>query len=473
MNDGSTGARVADLTDVARLEEIVDRAALSDLCRSFFDLFGLSVRVLSADGAVLADVHEEREVCAYVNETPGGRTACGRIVGEARSLVPDGRGHVVHGCFTGAVYRVVPITYQARQLGRIVLGPYLPAELDEVPRSLLEVDPEIDASEALATLEEMPRVRRETAERLADHIQRTLELLVFGNHRAHLASEMHVLSARESYRELAEKNAELRRAYERLKELDRLKSNFLATVSHELRTPLTSILGYSEMLASGMAGELQPEQLEFVQTIHSKGELLLRLISSLLDLGKLEQGNLSLEREPINPLSLLEDLASTVLPMARKKGVTVTVEPALGPLPRFEADPVRLRQVLGNLLDNALKFTRPDGHIHLGVRVTELDMGPDGDDDGGAGMVLLAAPRRALEFHVKDDGIGIPPSEHEKIFDPFYQVDGSSTREHGGTGLGLSIVKRLVEAHGGTIRVESAPGRGTTFYVTIPEADDA
>jgi signal transduction histidine kinase len=471
MNDVVGRSSHADITEVARLEDIVDRAALSDLCRSFFDLFGLSVRVLSADGAVLADVHEEREVCAYVNETPGGRTACGLVVAEARSIVPEGRGHVVHACFTGGVYRVVPILYQARHLGRVVLGPYLPAELEEVPRSLLQVDPGIDASEALATLEEMPRVRRETAERLATHLQRTLELLVFGNHRAHLASEMHLLSVRESYRELAEKNAELRRAYERLKELDRLKSNFLATVSHELRTPLTSILGYSEMLASGLAGELQPEQLEFVRTIHAKGELLLKLISSLLDLGKLEQGNLSLEREPINPLFLLQDLAATVMPMARKKGVTVTVEePAAGPLPRFEADPVRLRQVLSNLLDNALKFTRPGGHVHLGVRVTEVEGRPE-DGGDGAGVVLLAAPRRALEFRVSDDGIGIPESEHENIFHPFYQVDGSSTREHGGTGLGLSIVKRLVEAHGGTIRLESAPGRGTTFYVTIPEAD--
>jgi signal transduction histidine kinase len=457
-----------ELGEVARLEQIVDREALGEVCRSFFDLFGLAIRVISTDGAMLADAHVEREVCGYVNGTLGGRTSCAQTVSAVRKLVPDDDAGTLHACFTGAVYRVVPIRYQGRALGRFVVGPYVPAEMLEVPRSLLLVDGHIDANRAREALEEMPRVRIETAERIAAHLRGMLDLILFSGHKTHLTSEMHLLSVRESFRELSEKNAELQRAYDRLKELDRLKSNFLATVSHELRTPLTSILGYSEMLTTGLAGELKPEQLEFIGTIHSKGELLLRLISSLLDLGKLEQGHLALQIEVVDPLALLDDLRTTVLPLAARKDVRVVIAPAEGALPPFRADPLRLRQVLGNLLDNALKFTPQGGTVTLGVRSTTLD---SGTPDDAHGMVLLALPRGALEFRIADTGIGIPMREHEKIFDAFYQVDGSSTREHGGTGLGLSIVKRLVDAHGGTIRMESRPGAGTTFFVTIPEAE--
>lgn len=461
-------AAQGELGDVSRLDEIVDREALGEVCRSFFDLFGLPIRVIATDGGMLADAHVERELCGYVNGTIGGRTSCAQTVSAVRRLLPEDDSGTLHACFTGAVYRVVPIRYQGRALGRFVVGPYLPAETREVPRSLLLIDKGISAERAREALEEMPRVRVETAERIAAHLRGMLDLILFSGHKTHLTSEMHLLSVRESYRELAEKNLELQRTYDRLKELDRLKSNFLATVSHELRTPLTSILGYSEMLTTGLAGPLAPEQLEFVGTIHDKGELLLRLISSLLDLGKLEQGHLALQLESVDPLALLKELRSTVVPQAVRREVNVLIEANDSPLPPFRADPLRLRQVLGNLLDNALKFTPAGGTVTLGVRATTLDGG--GPDDAH-GMVLLALPQGALEFRIADTGIGIPMREHEKIFDAFYQVDGSSTREHGGTGLGLSIVKRLVDAHGGRIRMESKPGAGTTFFVTIPEAE--
>ena len=311
-------------------------------------------------------------------------------------------------------------------------------------------------------------MREETADRLSEHLTHILDLIIFSGHRAFLTSQMHVASVRESYRTLSEKNEELQEAFDRLKELDRLKSNFLATVSHELRTPLTSIIGYSDMLATGIAGDLNEEQAEFVETIRGKGDHLLALISSLLDLGKLEQGNLPLKRELIDPAELLDEVAKTMTPAAEKKSVkmAVNVEGALHP---FAVDPVRIKQVLFNLSENAVKFSPRGGTVTLSVRSVELESEGGGD---GMGFVLMAAPKTALEISVSDQGPGIPSGEQDKIFDAFYQVDGSSTREHGGTGLGLSIVKRLVEAHAGQVWVDSVVGEGTTFSFTIPEGDE-
>lgn len=459
----------ADLTlaDVARLEDVVDRGALTEVCRSFFELFALPIRVFSRDGALLADVHEPREICRYVNSLAQGHRACSALVAEVKNIDPP-NGTVLHPCFTGAVYRVVPIDYHGRRLGRFVIGPYLPAELSEVPRSLLRIAPDVDHETARSALGEMPRVRAETAERLAAHFGRVLDLIVFSGHRAFLTSEMHVASVRESFRELTQKTEALQEAFTKLQELDRLKSNFLATVSHELRTPLTSIIGYSDMLATGMAGELGPEQAEFVETIRDKGDHLLALITSLLDLNRLEQGKLTLRREALDPSALIVDVAKTLAPAAAKRGVRIQVETGEH-LPALHADPLRLRQVLLNLAQNAVKFSPQDARVTLGVRSAELDPDDEGD---GFGLALLATPRRAVEFRVADTGPGIAPEQQERIFDAFYQVDGSSTREHGGAGLGLSIVKRLVDAHGGRVWVESELGLGACFRFVIPEPGD-
>jgi signal transduction histidine kinase len=237
---------------------------------------------------------------------------------------------------------------------------------------------------------------------------------------------MHVASVHESFRELQDKNNKLQQAYDRLKELDRLKSNFLATVSHELRTPLTSIIGYSEMLREGMAGPLAGEQTEFVNTIHDKGEQLLELIKGLLDLSKLESGTMSLRKRTIQVGPIVEDVAATVTPAALKKGVTLAVEVQAG-LPELWADAERLRQVLLNLAENAVKFTPKDGTVTMSASLTNMDAG--GDDDGG--LVILSNRRAAIEFRVSDTGIGIPVEEHDRVFDAFYQVDSSSTREQG------------------------------------------
>lgn len=445
-----------------RLEDVVDRAAVDELCASLSRLFGVGLRVYSAEGTLVASSPFEQPVCGVVNESADGRRACGAVVGAAKNVEPGAASAATHTCFSGLTYRIVALEYEKRRVGRFVLGPFAPAELSEAPATLRTTLPILDAR-AEALLARTPRIKNDALERLAEHAKTSLELVVFSSHRAYLTSKLHLYSVRESYRELEEKTRRLEGALARLTEVDRLKSNFLATVSHELRTPLTSILGYGEMLEDGIAGPLSEEQAEFVTTIRTKGEQLLALITGLLDLSKLESGTMHLRPSSTSIGALLGEVVSTVAPVARKKGIAVSTSDDGAPFD-LVADPVRLRQVFTNLVENAVKFTPPGGTVTISSRVVESH------DRVEAGGALLAPVCRNLEVAIADTGIGIPPSEREKIFDAFYQVDSGSTRAHGGTGLGLSIVKRIVEAHGGTVRALANQPCGTVFVVALPSA---
>jgi two-component system sensor histidine kinase BarA len=445
-----------------RLSDLVDREALGDLVRSFHALFGISLRIFAADGMLLAEAVTEQAICRYLGTLPQGRPACLKTVAAARRAEPGEGAPTTLGCFTGAQYRIFSIEYENRKLGRAVLGPYLPAETTQVPASLLSVDPAIDPSAVRDMLPRMPRAKAETISLITDHLQKTLDLILFSGHKALLTSQMHLASVRESYRELQDKNAKLQEAFDRLRELDRLKSNFLGVVSHELRTPLTSIIGYSEMLSEGIAGELVGDQRKFVATIHEKGEQLLQLIMSLLDLSKLESGTMSLQKGRVSMARLLSDVAATVEPKARKKSIQIVCE-VPEDLPEVQGDEARLRQVFLNLTDNAVKFSPVGSEITLLAGLASTDADPD-----EVGFSLLEPSRRMVEVRVIDCGLGIPEAERERIFDPFYQVDSSSTREHEGTGLGLSIVKRLVDDHGGRIGVAPNEPVGTIFWVVLP-----
>src|SRR5258708_5227897 len=214
----------------------------------------------------------------------------------------------------------------------------------------------------------MPRAKPQTVTRIAEHLKAALDLILFSGHKAFVTSKVHVASVRESYRQLEEKTARLQEAFDRLKELDHLKSNFLATVSHELRTPLTSIIGYSEMLAEGLAGELKGEQLEFVRTIQEKGGQLLSLIMGLLDVGKLESGTMRMIKRTLTIAPVLDEVVSTLAPAARKKGVTLQLD-VTPSLAQLRGDPERLRQVFLNLVENAIKFTPAGGTVLLRARM--------------------------------------------------------------------------------------------------------
>ncbi|MEN9578818.1 MAG: hypothetical protein RJA70_1827, partial [Pseudomonadota bacterium] len=445
----------------ASLEELVDRGALKEMVASFYELFRVPLRVFSDSEGLMAEAAAEPELYTYLNGFPDGRKLVAEVIQRVKSAEPQPGVDQDCACATGVEYRIAAICLDGRRIGRFVLGPFLPPTVKSVPRELFEIYG-VDPEAVKRHLARVPRAKNETVAQIARHLERSLDLILFSGHKALLTSSMHLASVRESFRDLEEKNGRLQEAYDRLKELDQLKSNFLATVSHELRTPLTSIIGYSEMLAEGIAGELTGEQKEFVTTIHEKGIQLLELISGLLDLSKLESGTLAMRRTEVALDLLVADVLQTLVPMALRKHVTVVGEVDPG-LPRLVGDATRLRQILTNLCDNALKFTPEHGRVTIRVEMTHMDPTLDSSE----GMVLLAAQQPAARITVSDTGIGVPDEAKEKVFDAFYQVDSGTTRQSGGTGLGLSIVKRLVEGHQGQVFVRDNSPVGAEFVVTI------
>jgi two-component system, NarL family, sensor histidine kinase BarA len=437
-----------------RLEELVDKRALRELVESAAQVFGVAIRIASTSGTLLAGPTVPGPILPLLGER-GARIAAETL--HADLPLPSGRdaGQTILAS-TGELYRVLRLEYDRHPTGWIALGPYVVSAADEPPAL-----PDLDRDVARAAWSQVPRFAPGRVDEIASHFATVLEVMLFSGHKALVTSQMHLASVKESYRELCEKNERLEEAYERLKELDRLKSNFLATVSHELRTPLTSIMGYGEMLAEGVAGVLNDEQREFVETIRTKSEQLLGLIMSLLDLSKLESGTMPVRVGRLAVGTVIAEALSTILPSAIKRGVLLEADvPA--DLPPVLGDADRLRQVFINLADNAVKFTPAGGSVRLVARLTMIRT------VGEPGLVLVAPLRPVIEVRVTDTGIGIPVTEREKVFDPFYQIDQSSTREYGGAGLGLAIVKRLVEAHQGTIHVEANEPSGAVFVIALP-----
>ena len=278
-----------------------------------------------------------------------------------------------------------------------------------------------------------------------------------------VTSEMHLAASESNHRALQQRNAELERAIAHLREVDQLKSNFLATVSHELRTPLTSIIGFSEMLAKGIAGPLNEEQTEYANTILERGEELLRLITQVLEMSKMEVGTMRLSLASVDLRAIVGRAFSAASISADRAQVHLVQEIDPG-IPHVVVDADKIQQVLINLISNAIKFNRPDGRVIVRAELAPMKR-PFEEDFFGEETA------DALRVTVSDTGIGIPEDQLSRIFDAFYQVDASSTRQHGGAGLGLSIVRKLIEAHGGEAWADSIVGAGTSFHFTLPIAE--
>jgi len=244
-------------------------------------------------------------------------------------------------------------------------------------------------------------------------------------------------------------NKALEQFYQQAEAATRAKSEFLANMSHEIRTPMTAILGYTELLLEDLQQKVLPDQLEALRIIRRNGNHLLELINDILDLAKIEAGRLEVDRKPVVLRELLQDVMALMQVRAEAKNLPLILD--LQPkLPvRITTDALRLRQILINLLGNAIKFTAA-GEVRLRVQLIEASAGS-----------------HLLRIDVIDTGIGITPEQMARLFQPFSQGDSSTTRKYGGTGLGLAISRRLAQLLGGNVTAESIPGKGSTFTVTI------
>lgn len=302
---------------------------------------------------------------------------------------------------------------------------------------------------------------------MAKALKRTLD------ERARVAMELRDLNRnledriRERTFQLEETNRELARA-------SRHKSEFLANMSHELRTPLNAILGFTELIIDGVYGEVPDELRESIQDIHINGRHLLRLINDVLDLSKIEAGQMRLNLSEYSVQSLIDSVISATRSLAAEKQLELTGQ-VESDLPVVWGDSKRMTQVLMNLVGNAIKFTPGGGCVTVTARrvasgkreVSSTDPPPSVQDTQHA-TLNTSPPDEFVEIAVADTGIGIPAEELNNIFSEFRQVDSSITREYGGSGLGLSIAKRLVEMHKGSIWAKSQLGKGSTFHVRIP-----
>ena len=273
-------------------------------------------------------------------------------------------------------------------------------------------------------------------ERMAEVIDRTTQFL----EEALAPFEMTVRGFQESNDRLLQANQELKRAEE-------VEKRFLANMSHELRTPLNAILGFAELLIDDREAAIGPDRRRtFLETIHRSGKHLLELINEILDLAKVDAGQMRIEPETLSAEAATAEAVGVVEPLANERGITLQVN--VSSVPAIKADPRRLKQILLNLLSNAMKFT----------------------DQGGRVEVKARSEGRIVRFEVTDTGIGIAPEDQSRLFQEFHQVPAGPGRRPQGTGLGLALSKRLVELHGGTIGVISAPNEGSTFWFTMPLA---
>ena len=292
------------------------------------------------------------------------------------------------------------------------------------------------------TLDDLPSIARAYDAGATDFSPKPVNWLVL-NHRVR-----YILRASRAFEELRRNQERLIAARDAAEAASRAKSEFLANMSHELRTPLNAIIGFSGLMSDRMFGPLNDKYAEYAGIIGSSGQHLLAIITDILDLAKADADRMLLAEEEVEIGDVMKLSSQIVQDMAERAEIDFTSRRD-GPLPRILGDAAKLTQILVNLLSNAIKFTEPGGAVRLTVHHRI-----------GAGLI----------FRIEDTGIGMSPEQIPIALEPFGQLENALTRKNDGVGLGLPLTKRLVELHGGTIAIDSEPGKGTVATVQLPEA---
>jgi len=434
-----------DLAEKARLLALTHGGAAGlnqEQWRKFGEAAGGRFTLVARSGRVLAD----SEAPATEMENHGGRP-------EIQAALQGREGFATRRSPTiGTEYMYVAVPVAEGALRLAVPMPEVRGHVNAIRRQILAAT--LFAFLPALTLAGL--LARSVSSRMGEIIEYAGRLAA-GDFRARLQwkgkSELGVLSGKlnETARALesaVDKLAEEQREMERL---ERVRRDFVINVSHELRTPLASIQGYTETLQEGALKD-EENNLRFLNIIRQNAERLGRLIADLMTISSLELKTQRLQPAAYPVNSLLSDCIDSMIPMAEKKRISLTLEPAPGGAEVF-CDAEALHQILVNLIDNAVKYT-PEG----GAIVVTGAARPDGHQE-------------EVEITVRDTGIGVPAEDQPRLFERFYRVDKARSRELGGTGLGLAIVKHLVKAQGGEVGLRSELGKGSTFYFTLPVHD--
>ncbi|EAU55768.1 response regulator [Mariprofundus ferrooxydans] len=326
----------------------------------------------------------------------------------------------------------VPLALGTETVGILYVNDFAPREYDENHLCILDL----------------------LANQAAHAIQKARLFETIEQEKAELKSLNEHLEAR-----IMERTADLTSANEALTRANQAKSQFISNMSHELRTPLTSINGFSEFLIDGFVGPLNETQTKYLKNINISGKHLLELINGILDLAKIEAGKMTLKLEKVDVAALLDEILLVLQGYATKTSVRLLLE-CDAAIPGIVLDRTKFKQILYNLCSNAIKFSPQGGEVRIVVDYNNSAAGQHNDDE------LESYARLTVAIH--DEGIGISPEDQVHIFNPFEQADGSHSRNYEGTGLGLTLTQRLVEMHGGSIEVNSAPDKGSCFVFTLP-----
>ena len=341
-------------------------------------------------------------------------------------------------------------------------------ELEHQTRALLDSERELQTQqEELRVINEELEEQAQALRKSESELQSQQEELRVTNEELEERTrelEDRAKSIDQKNRELTQARDEIRQKVKDLETASRYKSEFLANMSHELRTPLNSILILSQLLGENRGANLLPRQVESARTINSAGTDLLKLINDILDLSKVEAGKIELVNESMDLAAFVEDVKRVFVPISETREVRFEISLGSEVPAQLVTDSHRLQQVIRNLLSNAFKFTDGGGTVSLTIARPQTEDLPEG---------CKLVPESAVAFAVKDSGIGIPADRQKDVFEAFRQADGGTSRKYGGTGLGLSISRNLVELLGGVITLVSAPGKGSTFTVILPERSAA
>jgi PAS domain S-box-containing protein len=410
------------------------------------DEIGRLGRAFNAMAAEVRDTHQQlvarvRERTAALEALQASDTRCRTIVDMALDpiITMDGDGRIID--FNPAAETTFGYTKEA-VVGGALGDLIVPERLQGVHGSALM--PARGASGAAPMAQ-----RFEMTARRGDGTELLIELALSTVHREDMVMTTAVardLTARQYLEDTRVRIHDIEAEQSRILEANRLKGEFVANMSHELRTPLNAIIGFSELMHRGSVGPVSPQQQEFLGDILSSAKHLLRLINDVLDVAKVESGNMDFRPEPVDLPLLVHEVRDTVRGLADAQGVQIHIEVDAS-VTAVVIDPARLKQVLYNYVSNAIKFTAAGGNVRIRI-------GPEGSDE--------------FRIDVEDTGVGIAAGDLAKLFVEFQQLDTGMTKMHQGTGLGLALIKRLVEAQGGRVAVRSTLGEGSTFSAVLP-----